>query len=79
MLCGLDRWLGSRRLGRRRVCVEDVGRARPLADIVVAFRPDHDGVPVDRHGDAEVVAAASEAVSLATWPYVAPPSLVRKT
>ena len=104
---------------------------------VVAGGPDHDGVAVDRHGDAEVVFlaassavqlghldvrgaavgraedvgrarvgagvvvapaptttvlpsiatdlpkwssdAASEAVSLATWTYVAPPSVVRKT
>ena len=79
------RGVGGRQLGHLGVRgaavgrAEDVGRARAGAAVVVGV-PDHDGVAVDRHGPAEVVVrAASAAVSLATWPYVAPPSLVRRT
>jgi hypothetical protein len=65
LLCGLGRRLG-RRLKCRRVCIEDVGRARAGAG-VVEVGPDHDGGAVDGHGGAElVVRAASAAVSLAT-------------
>ena len=50
------------------VGAEDVGRATR----VLAVGPDHDGGAVDRHGAAEEIAraAASLAVSLATWSYV---------
>ena len=59
---------------------EDVGSARAGAGVVVVAGPDHDGVAVDRDGPAEeAAAAASQAVSLATSTYVAPPSVVRKT
>ena len=53
------RGVGGRQLGHLVVRgavgrAEDVGRARPVV-VVAPVGPDHDGVAVDRHGDAELV------------------------
>lgn len=39
----------------RAVEAEDVGRAAVVSRVVVVVRTDHNGVVVDRHGDAEMV------------------------
>ena len=62
------------------VGTEDVDRCPCEPGRAVAVSGPRPRCAVDRHGYAlSFVTAASAAVSLATWSYVAPPSVVRKT
>ena len=70
--------LAGRRLRCRRVRVEDVGRTRFGAGVVVFPGPDHDGAAVDRHGVAEPSPDAASAAVSSLSTYVAPPSSVRR-